>query len=148
MSNLIKRSPFFPSTLLDDFFSKDFFDWSDKNFSAIGDTLPSVNLKETEKGFDIEMAVPGLKKDDFKIELKNGILTISSEKKEEKSEKDKKGNYTRREFNYQSFMRSFTVPETVAEDKADATYKDGILHVTLAKKAVEAPKAAKQIAVN
>lgn len=147
MSNLVKRNPFFPSVFMDDFFNKDFFDWSEKNFSAMGNTLPSVNLKETPTGFDIEMAAPGLQKDDFKIELHNNVLSISSERKDEKTEKDKEGNYTRREFNYQSFRRSFTVPDSVAEDKVDASYKDGILHISLAKKANEAQQGARQIAV-
>lgn len=147
MSNLVKRNPFFPSVFMDDFFNKDFFDWSEKNFSAMGNTLPSVNLKETPTGFDIEMAAPGLQKGDFKIELHNNVLSISSERKDEKTEKDKEGNYTRREFNYQSFRRSFTVPDSVAEDKVDASYKDGILHISLAKKANEAQQGARQIAV-
>ena len=92
MSQLIKKTPLFPSfpTFFDDFFTKDFFDWNDKNFAKVGTTLPSVNLKETDKDFRIDLAVPGMKKDDFKVEMHNGILTVSSEKREEKEEKKKK----------------------------------------------------------
>ena len=120
MSQLIKKAPLFPSfpTFFDDFFTKDFFDWNDKNFAKVGTTLPSVNLKETDKDFRIDLAVPGMKKDDFKVEMQNGILTISSEKKEEKEEKDKEGNYLRREFSYESFCRSFSMPENAKIGRA------------------------------
>ncbi|GIV28021.1 MAG: heat-shock protein Hsp20 [Bacteroidia bacterium] len=136
MSNLTKRSGFFPSTLFDDFFTKDFFDWSNKNFSDFGSTLPSVNIKEADADYKIEMAVPGLKKDDFKIKLENNVLSISSEKKEEKEEKDKDGKYTRREYNYQSFCRTFTLPENTNADGIQADYKDGILKVVVPKKEI------------
>ena len=146
MSQIIKKTPLFPSfpTFFDDFFTKDFFDWNDKNFAKVGSTLPSVNLKETDKEFRIELAAPGMKKDDFKVELNNGILTIDSEKKEEKEEKDKEGNYLRREFSYESFSRSFSMPENAKQDSINANYKDGILKIAIGKKepkAVITPKA-------
>ncbi len=146
MSQLIKKAPLFPTfpTFFDDFFTKDFFDWNDKNFAKIGTTLPSVNLKETDKAFKIDLAAPGMKKDDFKVELINGILTIKSEKKEEKEEKDKDGNFLRKEFNYEAFSRSFSVPDNVKEDSISAVYKDGILNINIEKKepkAVITPKA-------
>ena len=136
MSQLIKKTPLFPAfpTFFDDFFTKDFFDWNDKNFAKVGTTLPSVNLKETEKDFRIDLAVPGMKKDDFKIEMQNGILNISSEKKEEKEEKDKEGNYLRKEFSYEAFSRTFSMPENAKDDSIAATYKDGILTIKIAKK--------------
>ena len=145
MSQLIKKTPLFPSfpTFFDDFFTKDFFDWNDKNFAKVGTTLPSVNLKETDKDFRIDLAVPGMKKDDFKVEMQNGILTISSEKKEEKEEKDNEGNYLRREFSYEAFSRSFSMPENAKEDSIVAAYKDGILNIKIGKKepkAVVTPK--------
>ncbi|TDE02737.1 Hsp20/alpha crystallin family protein [Flavobacterium sandaracinum] len=136
METLVKRNGFFPSvnTLFDDIFSKEVFDWTDKNFSSIGTNLPSVNLKETENKLEVELAAPGLKKEDFKIEIDNNMLMISSEKKEEKEETRKKDNYVRKEFNYQSFCRSFSLPEYIDENKIEASYKDGILHVEIGKK--------------
>lgn len=133
MSTLVKKSPFFPA-FFDDFFSKDFFDWNDKTFTGLGNTLPSVNLKETDTDYMVEMAVPGMAKEDFKIELHNSILSIRAEKKKEKEEKDEKGNYLRREFRYESFSRAFTLPENIADDKVDASYKDGILRISILKK--------------
>lgn len=146
MSQIVKKPSLFPTfpTFFDDFFTKDFFDWNDKNFAKVGSTLPSVNLKETDKEYHIELAAPGMKKDDFKVELLNGILTITSEKKVEREEKDKEGNYLRKEFSYESFNRSFSMPENVKEDKISAVYKDGILHIGIDKKeskAVITPKA-------
>lgn len=136
MSTLVK-TPVFPSFpgFFDDFISRDIFGWNEKNFATIGSTFPSVNLKETDKEFKIELAAPGLKKDDFKVELYNGMLTISSEKKEEKENKDKDGNFLRREFSYESFTRSFSMPENIKEDSVDAVYSDGILHISIGKKA-------------
>lgn len=132
----MKRSSMLPAfnNLFDDFFTKDLFDWNDKNFTAMGSTLPSVNVRENENGFEIELAAPGMKKDDFKIELDKHVLTISSEMKKEHEEKDKEGNYTRREFNYTSFSRSFALPSEVVEsDKIEASYKEGILHINVPK---------------
>ncbi|MFZ1751251.1 MAG: Hsp20/alpha crystallin family protein [Saprospiraceae bacterium] len=146
MTQVIKKPTMFPAfpTLFDDFFTKDFFDWNDKNFAQVGSTLPSVNLKETDKKFHIELAAPGMKKDDFKVEVINGMLTITSEKKVENEEKDKEGNYLRKEFCYESFYRSFSMPENVKEDTVSAAYKDGILNISIEKKAPKAvvkPKA-------
>ena len=108
METLAKRNGgFFPSgiTFFDDFLStRDIFDWSDKNFTAIGSNLPSVNLKETDDKLEIDMAFTGMKKEDFKVEIDNNMLTISSEKEEQKEETRKKDNYIRKEFNYQSFL--------------------------------------------
>lgn len=79
------------------------------------------------------MAAPGLKKEDFRIEVKNNVLTVSSEKKEEKEQKDDEGNYLRKEFSYQSFSRSFSLPQNADEDAIDASYGDGILHIRINK---------------
>jgi HSP20 family protein len=136
METLVKRNGFVPSvnTLFDDLFTRDIFDWTDKNFSTIGSNLPSVNLKETDDKLEVELAAPGMKKEDFKVEIDNNMLMISSEKQEEKKEERKKDNYIRKEFNYQSFYRSFYLPEYIDENKVQASYKDGILHVEIAKK--------------
>jgi HSP20 family protein len=136
METLVKRNGFVPSvnTLFDDIFTRDIFDWTDKNFSTIGSNLPSVNLKETDDKLQVELAAPGMKKEDFRVEIDNNILMISSEKQEEKKEERKKDKYIRKEFNYQSFYRSFYLPEYVDESKVEASYKDGILHIEIAKK--------------
>lgn len=109
------------------------FDWSSRNFSDSATTLPSVNVKETAENFVVEVAAPGMKKEDFKIELENNVLTISSEVQHENEEKEE--NYTRREFSYQSFQRSFNLNNRVVDDaNIAATYQDGILVLTLPKK--------------
>lgn len=98
--------------------------------------IPAVNILDNKDNFLMELAAPGMKKGDFKIKLDNHLLTISSEKKEEKEEHDK--NYTRKEFVFNSFSRSFTLPKTVVFDKIKADYKDGVLIVNLPKKEEEA----------
>lgn len=92
METLVKRNGLFPTvnTFFDDFISRDLFDWNDKNFTAIGSNLPSVNLKETDDKLQVELAAPGMKKEDFKVEIENNMLMISSERKEEKEETRKK----------------------------------------------------------
>jgi HSP20 family protein len=149
MDSLVKRHSIAPlvSTLFDDFLSKDLMDWSGKNFSTMGSSLPSVNLKETDKKIEVELAAPGLKKEDFKVEINNNMLTISSEKEEEHEEKRKKDNYYRKEFNYQSFSRSFSLPDYADESKINANYKDGILHVEIAKKEGSPKPVAKTIPI-
>ena len=120
--------------LFDHFFDNDLIDWSTRNFSDTDTTLPAVNVKEKDDAFEIEMSAPGLKKEDFNVELTNNVLTISCEKKEEDETKDDDGKYTRREFSYQSFNRSFNLPETVDAEKIDAKYEDGILMLSIPKK--------------
>ena len=92
---------------------------------------PAANIIDNEKDFTIELAVPGMNKDDFKINLENDILSIAVEK-EEVEEKDEK-NFTRREFRYDGFCRSFSMPDTVDQEKIKADYKNGVLSVTLPK---------------
>ena len=140
-------SSIFIFKIFDDLFTKDVFDWTDRNFSSIGSNLPSVNLKETDDLLKIELAAPGMKKEDFKVEIDNNTLLISSEKEEEKEETRKKDNYIRKEFNYQSFFRSFSLPEYIDESKIEANYKDGILHVNIAKKEGGKRKTTKRIAI-
>ena len=103
-------------------------------------TVPAVNIKETEKDFTIELAAPGKKKEDFNIEVNENVLTISSEIKSEKEDKTDDGAYTRREFKYSSFKRAFTLPETINEDKINASYEDGVLKLALPKKEEALPK--------
>ena len=151
MNNLAKRGSLFPTfnSLLDDFFSKDVFDWNSRNFTDVGSTLPSVNVEESDSEFKIELAAPGLKKEDFRVKLDHDVLTISSEKSAEKEEKQGNGSYTRREFNYSSFFRSFTLPENaVADGEIDAKYHDGILKVTIPKKPIPASERARTIQIH
>ncbi len=103
-------------------------------------TLPAVNIKESKEDYQVEVAAPGMNKDDFKIELENNFLVISSEKEDKKEEEGKE--FTRREFSYQSFKRSFSLPKTIEDSKIKANYKDGVLKITLPKKeeAKEKPK--------
>jgi HSP20 family protein len=91
-----------------------------------------VNVRETADDFAIELAAPGMKKEDFKVEVENDLLTISSEK-EHKEEKESDG-YSRKEFSYASFSRSFTLPKSVLGDQISATYEDGVLHLRLPKR--------------
>ncbi len=94
--------------------------------------IPAMNVKETEDLFEIEMAAPGFTKKDFEISIENGFLKISAENSEEM--KKEEGDYTRREFNYNSFLRSFALPENVNEEEMiDATYNRGILKLVLNK---------------
>ena len=153
MSTILRRDGLFPSAslapsfdlLVDDFFNRDLLGYNDRNFPAIGSRIPSANIEETPKSFKIELAAPGLRKEDFNVELKNNILTIASEKEESSEEKDEEGRIRRKEFNFSSFQRSFTLPETANEEKIEATYKDGILHLEVAKKRTDSPKSAKKI---
>lgn len=139
--------PTFPS-LVNRFFEGDLMDWNNENFAGSNSTLPAVNVKENDNEYLIEVAAPGLKRSDFKVNYDNGRLTISSEKRVEHEEKDGE-KVTRREFSYQSFQRSFTIPETtVAVDKITAKYEDGILHITLPKREEVKPKPAKEIKIS
>ena len=147
---LIKRNApdtFFPS-VFDDFFTKDFFTPFRTELPSFGNTQPAVNVKETENAFHIELAAPGLKKEDFKVELNKNLLTISAEKEVNKEEKDKEGRYTRREFGYSSFKRSFTLSDDVIDaDGLTASYENGVLQLDLPKKKGEAAKAVKTIQI-
>lgn len=100
--------------LLDDFLTRDAFDWGFHHPSQTGTSVPAVNIKETPEHFDVEVAEPGMKKEDFKIELSNNVLTISSEKQED-YEENREGKYNRREFSYQSFQRSFNLAKDIVD---------------------------------
>ena len=139
--NLIrKQPPFFPS-LIDDFINTD---WNLKVPSFSG-TVPAVNIKELDSQFEIELAVPGMKKDDFEIEVEDGVLSISSTQEEEQV--NEKGKFTRQEFSYSSFRRSFTLPDSVDPTKIDATYKEGVLLVLLPKHKEAQPQPKKLIKI-
>ena len=140
-------TPTIPS-FLNEFLSGDLMDWGMSNFAGNDMTLPAVNVHDDEKEYTIEVAAPGLNKDDFQVDYQNGRLTISSEKQDEKKEEDE-GKVTRREFNYQSFQRTFNVPENmVKEDDISAKYEEGLLKVTLPKSDEAKPKPAKNIKIS
>ena len=131
---LVKRqngniSPF--NSFFDDFFTRDLFDWN--NSSVTGTTVPKVNILETNEEFRVEMAAPGMKKDDFRIELDNNMLSISSEVQHETNLPDDQ-HYSRREFSYQSFRRTFHLPDTVENEKIKARYENGLLSLTIPKR--------------
>jgi len=136
-----RRNGMFPTlnSFMDNFFDEEF---PSKNN---GSSLPSVNVKETEENFELEVAAPGLKKDDFNIEVDKGVLTISSETSSDETEE--KDNYTRREFSYSSFSRSFWIPEGTSEDDINASYGEGILKVVVPKKEPTPVPSAKKIAI-
>lgn len=141
------RFPSFPS-FINRFFEGDLMDWTNRNFAGTNSTMPAVNVKENDNEYQIEVAAPGMKRADFKLNYNNGWLTISSERKDEKDEKDGE-KITRREFSYQSFQRSFNVPEEMVNiDKISARYKDGILHISLPKTEEVKPKPAKEIKIS
>lgn len=149
MALTAKKDVFFPSvnTLVDDFFSKNLFDWNGMNRGIFQSTRPLANMQETPKEFLIELAAPGLRKEDFKIELTNNILQVSCEKSSKKEKKEAEQNYFRKEFQYEDFIRKFALPEAVNDQKILAKYTDGILTIELEKKEITSPKAIKKIAV-
>lgn len=130
MLPVVNKSNYLPS-FADNFFGDDFL--SGIFGQSTGVSKPAVNIKEGKDSFKIEVAAPGLSKKDFKIDIDNDLLTISSEKKEENQEKDGE-KYMRREFSYCSFRRSFSLPETVDSDKIKASHKDGVLEITIPKR--------------
>ena len=108
--------------------------------------IPAVNITEHKDEYKVSLAAPGLKKDDFKIEVNGNILTISSEKEESKEDFDKK--FTRKEYSYSSFSRSFTLPEEINQEKIEAKYEDGVLKISLPRNEEAKKLSAKNIAVN
>jgi HSP20 family protein len=131
-----------PALLANDFFRNNFF--GDVLDDASTST-PAVNIAEGSDAYTIEVAAPGLAKNDFKVNLDHNVLTISSSKENKKEEKD--GNYTRQEFSYSTFSRSFTLPESVENEKISASYKEGILYVSIPKKEEAKVKPAREIAI-
>lgn len=106
----------------------------------------AVNIREDDKKFFIDLAVPGIDKKDLKIELNEDTITVSSEKKEEKEESN--DGFKRKEFNYSSFCRSFYLPENVNKDKIEANYKDGVLSVELPKETEEKSKISREVKIS
>jgi len=147
----MKRSNLLPGipSFFDDFFTRDISDWLLTNTAATGTSLPAVNIVENNNEFQVEVAAPGMSKEDFNIEVDNNMLTISSEKHHEEEEKDDEGKYSRCEFRYASFRRSFSIPEDQVDlGKIKADYKDGLLHIHLPKKESVKPKPVRTIKIS
>lgn len=146
---ILRKSDYLPAwaSLVNDFFNTDLSEWSNRHFSDTNTTLPAVNIKENKDAYLVEMAAPGMAKNDFKIELDNDLLTISSEKKDENESKEGE-TFTRREYSYQSFSRSFTLPNTVDAEKISAKYKNGVLHIEIPKKEEAKTKPVKKISIS
>lgn len=145
MLPMLRRSRVNVPSLMDEFFGRDLM----QNFfeDQTGISMPAVNVVENNDNFRIEVAAPGLEKKDFRIDLENNLLTISSEK-EERNESQEEGKYMRREFSYSSFRRSFSLPNTVDAENIKANHKDGILSITLPKKEEAKQKPPKQISIS
>jgi len=143
---LVRNSNQMPS-LFDRFFDGEMFDWNNRNFSNTNTTLPSVNIKDNAVAFTVEVAAPGFEKGDFKIELNRNLLTVSSEKQVENETKENEV-FTKREFSYQSFTRSFTLPQIADGDKIEASYESGILVISIPKREEAKPKPARTIEIN
>jgi HSP20 family protein len=137
---LVKRTNrnYFPS-VMDELFRPDWFGGKE-NFSGI---VPPVNIRETDSSFEVELSAPGKSKEDFTVDIDNDLLTIASEKNEERTENE--GKYTRREFSHTSFRRAFTLPETAKEDDIKASYENGILRISIPKKDEALPKPKRSI---
>ena len=133
--------------LVDNFFGNDLLDnFFNVNVPTFKGTVPAINIIEGKESYRIEVASPGMKKEDFRIDLENDVLTISSERKADKEEKDEK--YTRREFSYCSFRRSFILPDSTDADKIEATHNNGILNIVIPKKEEAKEKGPRQISIN
>ncbi|MDF1676924.1 MAG: Hsp20/alpha crystallin family protein [Vicingaceae bacterium] len=145
MTLIKRRENMFPTTW-NDLFNDDFF--RGHSLAKSDFTVPAVNIKENTDNYAIELAVPGKKKEDFNIELDNDLLTISSEDKSESTEENKDENYTKREFRYSSFSRSFTLPDAADGEKISANYKDGVLNVIIHKKDEAKVKAKRMIEIS
>jgi HSP20 family protein len=140
LPTITRRSfrPFYMPNLFDD----DFF----PVMTSRNNSMPAVNIKEDEKFYTLDLAVPGIDKQDLKIDINEDVLTISSESKSEKEEN--KEGYKRKEFSYSSFCRSFYIPENVSKEKIEANYKDGVLTVALPKQEEEKNKISRQVTIS
>jgi HSP20 family protein len=140
LPTIAKRNfrPFYMGSIFDD----DFFPVMSNNRSS----MPAVNIREDEKNFMLDLAIPGIDKKDLKIDINEDVLTVSSETKNEME--DNRDGYKRKEFSYSSFCRSFQIPDNVNREKIEASYKDGILSVSLPKFEEEKTKVSRQVKIS
>ena len=142
MLPIMNRNSWLPE-VFNDLFENDF---TPRNVS----TAPAINVKETQTAYTVELAAPGLKKEDFMVNINaEGNLVVKMEQHDEKKDEDKNSHYLRREFSYSSYQRSFIIPEEVDTEKIQASMKDGVLTVCLPKKeAKEKVPASRQIEIH
>ena len=146
MSNALTRFPEGLPTIFDDFFRpwNQWFENNNPGFRTMN--VPAVNITEKKDAYEVSLAAPGLKKEDFKIAIEGNMLTISSEKEDSKEETEDKA--TRKEYNYSSFSRSFTLPEGIKQDGIEAKYENGILMISLPRKEDAKKLTARQVTVH
>jgi HSP20 family protein len=150
--SLTKFNNNFPS-LIDEFFGRDMdqlFNWPVSNWpsSRVGSNVPAVNIREDDDKYSLEVAAPGMKKEDFNVLLEDGLLTVSTEQKQENQQQDERRAYTKREFSYHSFSRSFRLPNSCEQEHIRARYADGVLHLEIPKKEEAKRKAPRQIEIS
>ena len=148
--SIIRKSGLFPgmNNLFDDLLTRDLWNLGLNNNSSTNTTIPAVNIRESNENFIVEMAAPGMTKNDFKVELDGNMLTITSEKHGEAEQKDDEW-YTRREFSYQSFQRTFQLAKDVVDaEKIQARYENGVLHLVIPKKEEAKQKPPRMIEIN
>ena len=135
MTIIRKQRPIGIPTLMDDLFNNEFFHAPQKSGS-----IPAVNIKEIDTGFELDLAAPGLKKEEFSLKVHDNTLTVSTKHEESKEETNDEGKYTRKEFSFSSFSRSFNLPEDVDQENIQANYKEGVLKVFIPRKTLESKK--------
>lgn len=144
--NIVKFNPMYPgrtfSNVLDEIFNRSLGDFVGFDNTQ---TIPSVNIKETEATYELELAAPGFDKADFQVKLENDMLTIAAGKKQEENKQE--GKYARKEFHYEKFSRSFTLPDTADSNQIGAKYENGVLHLSIAKKEEAKVQPAKTIEI-
>jgi len=131
------------SNVLDNLFEKEFPDVFRTEASL---TMPAVNILENKDGFNLELAAPGMNKSDFKLQMNNNLLTITGQKESNKEENETQ--YTRKEFSFSSFERSFTLPNAVNSDKISAAYENGVLKINIPKKEEAIEKPVREISIS
>ena len=142
----VRRHRTMPAHFISDFFNDNFWPSlleGDRNYE--NNSTPAVNVEETDKAYVISVAAPGLNKEDFHVTLENNTLSIASSNKENKEKKE--NNFLRREFSYQSFSRSFTLPDNTEAKKIKASHKNGVLSISITKEEIKIEKA-KEISIN
>lgn len=142
MSTLVKNAAAYPS-IFDAFFGKEIL--RDAHLPTHSGNAVAVNISQNENGYKIEIAAPGLKKSDFKLNLENSKLTISGQKEEQADTQEER--YLRKEFKYSSFQRTFTLPNTVDSEKIEANYEAGVLAISIPVREEVKPKPAREISV-
>ena len=149
--SIIKRNNGFSTdmpALFNDFFSRDLWNWGLSNNSTTNTTIPAINIREDNDNFYVEVAAPGMTKDDFKVELDGTILTIRSEKENRQEQKEGE-KYSRKEFSYQSFQRIFELPVHVVDtEHIEAKYENGLLHLVIPKKEEAKPRPPRMIRIS